>query len=99
MGSVGGATFPQAVTQPGLSAAVPLAPLPPAETASRRVNPLTEERPSDECGHGTDREEEEAEQLGVYSFMKKPVDIDALVDTVKDAFQLLETCPTGGGGK
>ncbi len=45
-------------------------------------------------GHGTDREEEEAEQLGVHSFMKKPVDIDVLIENVQDAFQFLGTCPS-----
>ena len=46
-------------------------------------------------GHGTDREEEEAEQLGAHSFLKKPVDIDMLTEKVNDAFNLLKSCPSG----
>jgi DNA-binding response OmpR family regulator len=36
-------------------------------------------------GHGTDLDEEEAKQLGAFHYHKKPIDIDALLSTVKKA--------------
>jgi len=36
-------------------------------------------------GHGTDRDEEESRRLGVFDYLKKPVDIDVLVSRIKAA--------------
>lgn len=36
-------------------------------------------------GHGTDRDEEESRRLGVFDYLKKPVDIDVLVRRIKAA--------------
>ena len=45
-------------------------------------------------GHGSEQDEEAARTLGAFDCLKKPVDIDALVPRIKDAFkrklQLLE---------
>lgn len=38
-------------------------------------------------GHGTDRDEDESRRLGVYDYLKKPVDIDTLVERIKAAYQ------------
>lgn len=37
-------------------------------------------------GHGTDKDEEEARQLGGFDFLRKPADIDLLVAKIKEAF-------------
>jgi DNA-binding response OmpR family regulator len=37
-------------------------------------------------GHGTDKDEVEAKQLGSFDFMRKPADIDLLVAKIKEAF-------------
>jgi DNA-binding NtrC family response regulator len=37
-------------------------------------------------GHGTDRDEEEARQLGGFDFLRKPAEIDLLVRKIKEAF-------------
>jgi len=37
-------------------------------------------------GHGTDKDEEQAKQLGGFDFMRKPADIDLLVAKIKEAF-------------
>ncbi len=37
-------------------------------------------------GHGNDKDEEEARQLGGFDFLKKPADIDLLVAKIKEAF-------------
>jgi DNA-binding NtrC family response regulator len=37
--------------------------------------------------HGTEKEKEEAEKLGVYDFLKKPVDIETLMDKIKQAYR------------
>ena len=37
-------------------------------------------------GHGTEKDEEEARRLGVFDYMQKPVDIDSLIQRMKDAF-------------
>ncbi len=37
--------------------------------------------------HGTEKDREEAEKLGVYDFLKKPVDIETLVDKIKGAYK------------
>jgi DNA-binding response OmpR family regulator len=36
-------------------------------------------------GHGTDRDEEESRRLGVFDYLKKPIDIDVLVSRIKAA--------------
>ena len=41
-------------------------------------------------GHGTDKEEEEARQLGVFDFMRKPVDINVLVEALQTAAEAKE---------
>ena len=38
-------------------------------------------------GHGTDRDEDESRRLGVYDYLKKPVDIEVLVERIKAAYQ------------
>lgn len=38
-------------------------------------------------GHGTDKDKEEAMRIGAFEYHKKPVDIDALVFSIKNAFQ------------
>jgi len=37
--------------------------------------------------HGTEGDREEAELLGVFDFLKKPVDIETLVDKIKGAYK------------
>jgi len=37
-------------------------------------------------GHGTDRDEDESRRLGVFDYLKKPVDIEVLVDRIKAAY-------------
>ena len=37
-------------------------------------------------GHGSDKDEKEARKLGAYEYLQKPVDIDILVKTLKDAY-------------
>ena len=36
-------------------------------------------------GHGTDRDEEESRRIGVFDYLKKPVDIEQLVSVIKAA--------------
>ena len=36
-------------------------------------------------GHGTDRDEEESRRMGVFDYLKKPVDIELLVNRIKAA--------------
>lgn len=38
-------------------------------------------------GHGSDKDEEAARNLGAFSYMKKPVDLDVLVPRIKNAFK------------
>lgn len=38
-----------------------------------------------QTGHGTDKEEEEIAQLGASSFLRKPVDIEALIGALQEA--------------
>jgi DNA-binding response OmpR family regulator len=38
-------------------------------------------------GHGTDRDEEESRRIGVYDYLKKPVEIEELVDRIKGAYK------------
>jgi DNA-binding NtrC family response regulator len=38
-------------------------------------------------GHGTDKDEEEAKRLGAFAYLQKPVSIEKLVKTMKDAYK------------
>ena len=38
-------------------------------------------------GHGTDKDQAEAMRIGAFEYHKKPVDIDALVFSIKNAYQ------------
>ena len=38
-------------------------------------------------GHGTDRDEEESRRIGVFDYLKKPVDIEVLVGRIKAAYR------------
>ena len=38
-------------------------------------------------GHGTDKDEEQAHRLGAYAYLQKPVDLERLVVTLRDAFR------------
>jgi len=38
-------------------------------------------------GHGTDKDQSEATRIGAFEYLKKPVDIDALIFSIKNAFQ------------
>lgn len=38
-------------------------------------------------GHGTDKDKEEATRIGAFEYHKKPVDIDALVFSIKNAYR------------
>lgn len=38
-------------------------------------------------GHGTDKDGEEAKRLGAFEYLQKPVDLERLVQTMKDAFR------------
>jgi DNA-binding response OmpR family regulator len=38
-------------------------------------------------GHGTDRDEEESRRLGVFDYLKKPVEIEILVGRIKEAYR------------
>ncbi|MDL1966333.1 MAG: response regulator [Candidatus Desulfofervidus auxilii] len=38
-------------------------------------------------GHGTKKDEEEAKRLGAFDYLKKPVDIYTLIETIKKAYK------------
>jgi DNA-binding response OmpR family regulator len=38
-------------------------------------------------GHGTEKDEKEARKLGAYEYLQKPVDIERLIDTIKNAYR------------
>ena len=38
-------------------------------------------------GHGTDRDEEEAERLKAFDYLRKPTDIDKLADRIRGAYR------------
>jgi DNA-binding NtrC family response regulator len=38
-------------------------------------------------GHGTNKDEEQALRLGAYAYLQKPVDLERLVVTLRDAFR------------
>lgn len=42
-------------------------------------------------GHGTDKEEKEAMDLGAFAFLNKPVDIDTLIGKIKEAYNHMKT--------
>jgi CheY-like chemotaxis protein len=49
-------------------------------------------------GHGTDAEEVLARELGAYAYLRKPVDIEELTETMKAAYRRLEETRAEGGG-
>jgi CheY-like chemotaxis protein len=51
----------------------------------KRTNPRTEVIIL--TGHGSDREEEIAAELGAFAYLRKPVDLDVLTDTMKAAYR------------
>ncbi len=44
-------------------------------------------------GYGTDKDAEEAKRLGGFDFLKKPTDIDTLVDRIKEAYRARGPAP------
>jgi DNA-binding NtrC family response regulator len=38
-------------------------------------------------GHGTDKDEEDARKLGAFAYLRKPVEMDTLVETLRQAHQ------------
>ncbi len=40
-----------------------------------------------QTGHGSDKDEEEARRIGVFDYLKKPTDIEVLVEKIKAAYQ------------
>jgi DNA-binding NtrC family response regulator len=38
-------------------------------------------------GHGSEKDEEQAQRLGAYAYLQKPVDLERLVVTLRDAFK------------
>jgi len=46
-------------------------------------------------GHGSEREEILARELGAFAYLKKPVDIDVLSQTMKEAYRKLNLARTG----
>lgn len=38
-------------------------------------------------GHGTDKDGEEAKRLGAFAYLQKPVELERLVGTMKDAYK------------
>lgn len=38
-------------------------------------------------GHGSEKDEEQAHRLGAYAYLQKPVDLERLVVTLRDAFR------------
>lgn len=49
-------------------------------------------------GHGTDAEEELAREIGAFAYLRKPVDIEELTETMKAAYRRLEEVRAGGAG-
>ena len=49
-------------------------------------------------GHGTDAEEVLARELGAFAYLRKPVDIEVLTETMKAAYRQLEEARTEGDG-
>lgn len=51
-------------------------------------------------GHGTDREKQLAEELGAFAYLQKPVDIDVLATTMRDAYRKIgKVGPSGSDSK
>lgn len=48
-------------------------------------------------GHGSEREKALAEELGAYAYLHKPVDINILTKTMKEAYQKLNALKAAGG--
>ena len=48
-------------------------------------------------GHGSDAEEVIAADLGAFAYLRKPVDIDELTRTMKEAYRKIEEARAGGG--
>ena len=42
-------------------------------------------------GHGSSAEEELAAELGAFAYLRKPVDIEVLTETMKAAYRKIET--------
>ncbi len=38
-------------------------------------------------GHGTEKDEEEAKRLGAFAYLQKPVELEKLIQTLKDAYK------------
>jgi CheY-like chemotaxis protein len=38
-------------------------------------------------GHGSDKDEEEAHRLGAFAYLRKPVEIEILIRTLRDAYK------------
>lgn len=49
-------------------------------------------------GHGTDAEEELAKEIGAFAYLRKPVDIEELTETMKAAYRRLEEARAGDDG-
>jgi len=49
-------------------------------------------------GHGTDAEEELAKEIGAFAYLRKPVDIEELTETMKAAYRRLEEVRAGDAG-
>jgi DNA-binding response OmpR family regulator len=47
-------------------------------------------------GHGSEAEKTLAEQLGAFAYLRKPVDIDILTDTMKSAYRKANDVKNGG---
>jgi two-component system response regulator CpxR len=50
-------------------------------------------------GHGSDREERLASDLGAFAYLKKPVNIDVLAQTMRDAYRKIGKKPPDGQGE
>jgi two-component system response regulator CpxR len=48
-------------------------------------------------GHGSEREEKLAAQLGAFAYLQKPVDIDKLSETMKKAYKKIKDSQSAGG--
>ena len=49
-------------------------------------------------GHGSDAEKVLAKELGAFAYLRKPVDIEVLTETMKAAYRRLEEGRTPGAG-
>jgi CheY-like chemotaxis protein len=61
----------------------------------KRTNPRTEVIIL--TGHGSDREEVLAAELGAFAYLRKPVDIEVLTETMKAAYRRVEEARGGSG--